>query len=98
MIRLVQPTGVIANVSLHLLYLIFKCLLRWLTLLGPHLRVPRTVTRPLISAFAGQPTELAATRRRARRHISTCAADRPRRHIPRPAQHDRQLWPFDSPT
>ena len=39
--------------------------------------VPRTVSRPLISAFA---------------------ASRPRGHGPQPAQHDRSLWLFDSPT
>ena len=39
--------------------------------------VPRTVSRPLISAFA---------------------ASRPHHHGPEAAQHDRPLWPSDSPT
>jgi putative transposase len=41
-----------------------------------NLWVPRTVSRPLVSAFA---------------------AGRPRGHGPQPAQHDRPLWPSDSP-
>jgi putative transposase len=41
------------------------------------LRVPRTVSQPLISAFMGE---------------------RPHRHGPQAAPHDRPLWPSDSPT
>jgi hypothetical protein len=70
----------IAAVSLRLLYLLFLQVLRLVVLLGGlpvALRVPRTVSQPLISAFMGE---------------------RPHRHGPQAAQHDRPLWPSDSPT
>jgi putative transposase len=55
-----------------------RTLLRWhARLVARRWRVPRTVSWPLISAFA---------------------TSRPRGHGPQPAQHDRPLWPSDSPT